>query len=99
MAQFDFFPMTAGDGYWVDCQTDTMAHFDTRFVVPLLPLLLAPKPAAHLNPLFDVGGEPHSLVTQFAGAIPSGELRQRAGSLAADRYRITGALDFLMTGV
>ena len=99
MAQFDYFRMTTGEGYWVDCQTETMAHFETRFVVPLLPLPLAPIPAAHLNPVIDVAGEAHSLVTQFAGAIPACELRTSVGSLGADRYRITSALDFLMTGM
>ena len=99
MAQFDYFKMTTGEGYWVDCQTETMAHFETRFVVPLLPLPLAPTPAAHLNPVFDVAGEAHSLVTQFAGAIPVSELRGSVGSLDDDRYRITNALDFLITGI
>lgn len=99
MAQFDYFKMASGDGFWVDCQTETMAHFDTRFVVPLMPLPLAPIPAAHLNPIFEVAGDRHSLVTQFAGAISVSELGSLAGSLDADRYRITNALDFLMTGV
>lgn len=99
MAQYDYHRRSDGEGYWVDCQADVMSAFDTRFVVPLLPLVLAPKPAAHLNPIFEIAGEPHSFLTQFAGAIPTRELGTRAGSLEAERYRISNALDFLLTGV
>ena len=97
--QYDYYARSEGAGFWLDCQTDFMSHFDTRFVIPLLPLPLAPVPAAHLNPLFEIDGETHSLVTQFAGNIPAWELRTEAGSLAHDSFRISNALDFLLTGV
>jgi toxin CcdB len=99
VAEYDYFPRRDGPGFWLDCQTDFMSHYDTRFVIPLLPLPEAPIPAARLNPLFEIDGETHSLVTQFAGAVPASELRQVAGSLAGDSFRISNALDFLLTGV
>lgn len=99
MAQFDFYPMQDGPGYWLDCQTEFMSHFDTRLVIPLMPLPHAPAPAAHLNPLFDIEGKRHSLVTQFAGSIPASQLRHASGSLAGDSYTIMNAIDFLLTGV
>jgi toxin CcdB len=98
LAQFDYFPRGDGAGFWLDCQTDFMSRYETRFVIPLLPLGEAPIPASHLNPLFEIAGETHVLVTQFAGAIPVRELHDPAGSLGDERYRITNARDFLIGG-
>jgi toxin CcdB len=100
MAQFDYYPRAHGSGYWLDCQTDLMEHYDTRFVIPLVPLDEAPDPPGRvLNPQFEIGGLRYSLLTQFAGTIPASELERRAGSLERRRYDILNALDFLLTGV
>jgi toxin CcdB len=100
MAQFDFFRMPDGGGFWVDCQTDWMDNYDTRFVIPLVPMEIAPQPsAAQLNPRFAIKGREHSLLTQFAGTIPAQDLEQFSGSLESERYAIIKALDFLITGV
>ncbi|MBW8754703.1 MAG: CcdB family protein [Sphingomonadales bacterium] len=98
MAQFDYYPRREGSGFWVDCQTGFMSHYETRFVIPLLRLPEAPIPAARLNPLYEIDGETHSLVTQFAGTIPARDLRYAAGSLADDSFRIGNAIDFLLGG-
>ena len=50
MARFDVHANPSGPGYLLDCQADLLSHLTTRFVVPLLPLDAAPKPAARLNP-------------------------------------------------
>jgi toxin CcdB len=61
MAQFDYYRMQADDGYWLDCQTQVMEHYETRFVIPLVPIPLAPQPrAARLNPVFEIDGASHS---------------------------------------
>jgi toxin CcdB len=100
MAQFDYFRMPDGDGFWVDCQTDWMDNYDTRFVIPLMPIKSAPQPAAaQLNPRFTIKDQDYSLLTQFAGTIPVHDLEHYSGSLDADRYTIIKALDFLITGV
>jgi toxin CcdB len=99
MARFDYFRRRGGAGYLLDCQAEVLEHLDTRLVIPLLPLNFAPIPAAHLNPVFEIAGQPHSMVTQFAATVPLNELRERAGSLEMERYRIGNALDFLLTGV
>lgn len=99
LAQFDYFPRRDGPGYWLDCQTDFMSHYDSRFVIPLIPVSDAPLPAARLNPVVGIGGVPHCLLTQFAGVIPANELAHASGSLADDRFTIMNALDFLLTGV
>lgn len=99
MAQFDYYRRPGGDGFLLDCQTEFMAHFDTRMVVPLLPLPLAPVPARRLNPLFIIDEEVHSMVTQFAATIQANELREPVGSLESHHLEIIGAFDFLLTGV
>ena len=100
MPQFDYFSRSGEPGYWIDCQSDWMVHYLTRFVVPLMPTELAPQPsAARLNPRFEIRGRSYELLTQFAGAIPASELEGAAGSLAHERYTILNAIDFLITGV
>ena len=86
-------------GYVLDCQTDILAHLNTRLVVPLLSSDRGLEPARHLNPVFSLGGTDHVLVTQFAASIPASELDQPVGSLASDRYAVHNALDFLITGI
>ncbi len=100
MAQFDYYAIPGERGFWLDCQTEWMERYETRFVVPLVPLELAPQPsAARLNPRFEIRGQPYELLTQFAGTVPVDELGPSAGSLERDRYLILNALDFLITGV
>lgn len=100
MPQFDYFSRSREPGYWVDCQSDWMEHYHTRFVIPLIPTELAPQPsAARLNPRFEIKGRSYELLTQFAGTIPASELSDGAGSLAHERYSILNAIDLLITGV
>ena len=100
MAQFDYYRRPDAPGFWVDCQTELMESYQTRFVIPLVPSEDAPKPsAAQLNPRFEIAGETYEMLTQFAGTIPADELNQPSGSLERERYTILNALDFLITGV
>lgn len=95
MAQFDVYD--AGGGELVlDCQSDLLRHLNSRFVVPLMPLDEAPTPAARLNPVFEIAGERRSMVTQFATAVPTSNLRDSLASLAEHRLTIINALDTLM---
>ena len=98
MAQFDFSPEPDGPGYWLDCQTDLMEDFNTRFVVPLLPVDNAPQPVRQLNPVFEIGGAEFIMATHLASAIPASVIPPSSGSLADKRYEILNALDFLITG-
>ncbi len=100
MPQFDYFPRSGEPGFWVDCQSESMEHYRTRFVIPLVPTELAPQPSAkRLNPQFEIKGESYELLTQFSGTIPLSELEHCSGSLANQRYIILNAIDFLITGV
>lgn len=67
--------------------------------MPLLPLDTAPKPADRLNPVFEVDGKPHVMVTQFAAAVLARELGRKITSLADQDTDIVNALDLLISGV
>lgn len=81
MAKYDVVRRRTGAGYLLDCQADLLSQLNTRFVVPLLPVREAPKPAARLNPVFELEGKSYVMVTQFAAAIPVAELGERVASL------------------
>lgn len=98
MAKFDVFRRRSGAGYLLDCQADLLSQLNTRFVVPLLPAEAAPKPAARLNPLFELEGETYVMMTQFAAAIPAAELGEKVASLDNRDTVILNALDMLISG-
>lgn len=98
MAKFDVYPLAQGRGYMIDCQSDLLSDLNTRLVVPLLPGNDAPKPAARLNPVFDIEGEPHVMVTQFAAAVPVSELKSVTTSLTEHDLAIGSAIDMLISG-
>jgi toxin CcdB len=98
MAQFDVYTSRSGDELLLDCQSDLLGHFDTRFVVPLVPAQTAQK-LTRLHPVFEIEGKRHIMATQLASAVDSRELGSRVISLANQRYEILNAVDMLVTGV
>ncbi|HMG48466.1 MAG TPA: CcdB family protein [Allosphingosinicella sp.] len=98
MAKYDVFARRSGAGYLLDCQADLLSQLNTRFVVPLLPAREAPKPAARLNPIFDLEGGSYVMTTQFAAAVPVAELGERIASLGDQDTVILNALDMLISG-
>ncbi len=100
MARFDVYsrPGSDGDGYVIDVQADLLHDLSTRVVAPLLLPAIAPKPARNLNPVFEIDGEPHVMLTQFIAAVPARELRAPVVSLAARGDDIMRALDTLLVG-
>ena len=99
MPRFDVYRNPGGAGFLLDCQADLLSGLNTRLVVPLLAPADAPKPAGRLNPTFEVQGEPHVMVTQYAAAVELRELGPKVASLDAHDHQIGNALDFLLTGV
>jgi toxin CcdB len=99
VAQFDVHADPAGRGLLLVCQADLLSHLNTRLVAPLLPIDQAPKPAGRLNPVFEIEGKPHFMVTQFASAVELRELGPRVESLANRHHEIMNALDMLLTGI
>jgi len=99
MARLDVYPIPGrGSGYVVDVQAELLDHLASRAVIPLLPAAAAPPPIRDLNPVLDIDGAPHVLLTQAIASIPVRELRRPLTSLRPQRDAITRALDILFLG-
>lgn len=98
MTRFRVYANPDGNGYLIDVQADALSHFNTRIVVPLLPLDIAPKPAKTLNPLFDINGQTFSMVTQYMAATPVRVLKDAIFSVENRRDDIVAAIDLLLQG-
>lgn len=83
MAQFDVYRQADGE-LVLDVQTDLLGSFDSRIVVPLMPVTDAPMRHRRLNPEFVVDGQRLVMVTQFMIALDRHELGPRIDNL--DRY-------------
>jgi toxin CcdB len=94
VAQHEVFRTAHGD-YLLDCQSDLLCDYNTRFVVPLISPDDAPKIAKRLNPIFSIAGTTMVMYTQFASSVPARELKERVTSLDQHRYEIIAALDML----
>jgi len=98
MAKFDVYRQKHGGCAVLDCQADLLGDLNTRFVVPLLPLEDAPRPAARLNPVFGIGEEQLMMATQYAATMTVRELGEKITSLAQEEDAIGAALDMLISG-
>ena len=98
MGQFDVYRSINGE-LLLDCQSEVLGYLATRLVVPLLPVANAPDPRPRLNPVFEIQGERYAMITQFAAAVRSSELRQKVITLRDYRLDIIGAFDMALTGV
>lgn len=83
--------------YLLDVQSD-FVETGTRVVVPLVrPDYFGPR-ATRLNPTVLVAGELFVLSPAEIGALPATQLGTTVATLETQRYEITAALDFLLTG-
>lgn len=99
MARFDVYARPNGAaGYVLDVQSNVLSGLNTRIVVPLLRVADAPIPAKRLNPVFEIGTEPHVMVTQFMAAIPRALLRNPVTTLDDRDSEIMAALDMVLVG-
>ena len=98
MQRFNAYPNPSGKGYLLDVQAEIHSQMNSRVVIPLLPLAIAPKPAQMLNPVFQLNGEAYSMVTQYMAAVPVKMLKGNALSLQEHRTEIVAAIDFLLQG-
>ncbi|TPE51075.1 plasmid maintenance protein CcdB [Amaricoccus solimangrovi] len=97
-ARYDACPAPDGAGFLLDLQSDLLDGFGTRVVAPLLPAACAQAPAKVLNPVFEIEGVPHVLVTQFLAAVPASLPRGPILSLADRADEITRAADMVFHG-
>lgn len=98
MARFDVYRLKHAHRLVIDCQSDWLEALRTRFVVPLLPIDEAPKPAARLNPVYAVEGVEMAMLTQYASAVAVDELGDRVASLTNEADAVMAALDMLICG-
>jgi toxin CcdB len=87
-----------GAGYVVDIQADLLDMLQTRIVVPLLPIDLAPTPAKRMNPVFEIEGTSYVLVTQYLATVPQSMLKTAVGDLREEAAMIVDAIDFVLQG-
>lgn len=99
MAKLDLYPAPAGEGFLLDVQSDLLDVIGSRVVIPVVPESLAPRPSKALNPIVEVAGARHVMVTQSLSAIPARLLRHPVANLSARAEEITRALDLLFQGV
>lgn len=98
MARYNVYPNPGGEGFLLDVQAEVHSLLNTRMVVPLLPIKSAPMPARTLNPLFELNGEAHSMVTQYMAAVPVALLKGKVASVEDRRTEIVAALELLLQG-
>ena len=98
MARFDVFEYRFGDGFLLDVQSDLLDHLNTRLVVPLLPLDMAPLPAKRLNPIFEIDGDSYMMVTQYLSAIRETEIGSLVKTIGHCSDEITNAIDMAFQG-
>ena len=97
MAKFDVY-RTSGGMMLLDCQSDVLAHLNTRFVVPLASPDDAVQVDQRLTPLLKIAGEELLMLTHFAAALPVGALGRHIASAADQDFTISNALDMLISG-
>jgi toxin CcdB len=104
MARFDVYAnpgaRAAATPFLLDVQSDLLDSLDSRVVIPLRDLAAFPQVALseRLTPVVTVDGRALMLETPKMAAVPRRVLGAPVASLAAERERITAAVDFLFQG-
>jgi toxin CcdB len=96
MARFDVYRSQNGELYLLDCQSDWLDHFDTRFVVPLV-FNQPVRETSRLHPTINVRGEKMIMATQLAAAVAVSELGTRVANVSDQHFAISDALDMLIS--
>lgn len=82
----------------VNVQADALDWIKTRMVVPLVATDDAPPPARYLNPVFELDGRAHVMLTQAMAAVPVAALGEPLADLSRHRDEIIRAIDMLFQG-
>jgi toxin CcdB len=98
MSRYSVYANPDAEGYLLDVQADLLDHLNTRVVIPLMPIAIAPLPARTLNPSFEISNEYYILVTQFVATVPMSALRHPVLNLKHEHQAIVAALDLLLQG-
>jgi len=84
--------------YLLDVQADLLDALATRVVIPLYALDSMPKPARHLNPVFEINDERLVLSTAEMAGVLLSMLGKPVHNHSDHRDEIIAALDFIFTG-
>jgi toxin CcdB len=104
MARFDVYATpghhTDSTPYLLDVQSDLLDGLVSRVVIPLRRRERFPAVplADRLTPTLSIAGAEFILETPKMGAVPRRALSAPVASLAAERERITAAVEFLFPG-
>lgn len=101
MAQYEAHRNLAGTldvPFLLDIQSGFLDRLRTRVVVPLVPLVRFGTPMTRLNPILEVGGEPHVMATTDLAGIDARVLGETVASFEDRHDEIVGAVDFLLQG-
>ena len=104
MARFDVHSTPFADEkrhtpYWLDVQSEHLAHLATRVIVPLRRRTAKSLPAADLNPILDIDGTSVFADVANIASFPKALLKRPVSNLRNQRLAIEDALDFLFTGL
>ena len=97
MAKFDVYRATDGTTL-LDCQSDVLAHLNTRVVAPLAYPDDAVAIDRRLTPLLNVAGDEMLMLTHFTSSVPVSALGRRIASVSDQEYIVSNALDMLISG-
>ena len=98
MAKYDVYLRQPGQGFLLDVQAELFADLNTRVVVPLLPLEIAPAQGHQLNPTFEIEGQGYSMVSQYISAVPTNQLKERVTNLSERSWEVSNAHEMHFQG-
>lgn len=104
MPRFDVYATPFADErrhtpFWLDIQTDHLAHLATRVIVPLRKRTASALPSTDLNPEFEVAGTSVYADTANIASFPMVLLKQPVANLREQCLALEDALDFLFTSL
>lgn len=86
--------------YLLDIQSDLLSELRTTVVIPLSPTrIVASVSLSRLNPVFVLGGEGFTAMTQDIAGVDRNQLGALAYDLSESRAEIISAVDFLLAGI
>ena len=98
MSRFHLYAGNEGDVYLLDLQTDFLSHYNSRIVAPVVAEADYDGATAGLNPVIDVKGGAHVVLTHLLSAVPAQTLSNDLGDYSAQADQFTRALDLLFQG-
>ena len=86
--------------YFVDIQNSLLEDLTSRVVIPLSPhTALKNTDVKKLCPVIDIDNSKFVLLTQQITSVPKSILQEEIATLKHVRYKITDAIDMLISGI